>query len=78
MKSIIIYYILISLINNCNFSGSTEPNMSEIWDKNKDNIMASEFFCELNPGSVCIKYTYKYNNAGKTIFYKIKKNQTTS
>lgn len=69
---------MISLINdNCNFSGSTQPNMSEIWEKNKDN-MESELFCELNPGSVCVKYTYQYNNAGKSIFYKIiKKNQTS-
>lgn len=40
------------------------PNTSWIWDSHARSNVA-DIACRLSPSDVCVKYTYKYNNAGK-------------
>ncbi|XP_011136627.1 uncharacterized protein LOC105181513 [Harpegnathos saltator] len=46
----------------------SKPNTNEIWNKYKERVEESNYFCKLN-SDVCIRYTYIYNDAVVNVSY---------
>jgi len=44
------------------FSEGTKPNLIKIWDDIDNN---KNYTKRMEPGNVCVRYTYMYNDAGK-------------
>jgi len=52
------------LLNGIFSDNIKKPNLTELWD-NIDINNNTRYIEKMEPGNVCVRYTYMYNGAGK-------------